>query len=269
MAFDLRNELFAKIQSLSFSYHDQHQTGQLMTRVTSDVEGVRLFYASEHPWTSEGAARVQLGSRAMGEHVYHPAGPHAPQALVDEPAPGVDTVAWSGETFATDPDANALRWGTMYNFWFDADAGPDQIAMHRLELFKPGMPAAIASPMKFAKPGRPQPAMATMRKAEPTKGIRCRSPPILSMSSVPVSWWMWPEIANESAASNPCAIMIITAPVTPTRLRLAMPRNTKPMCATLELPMSRFRSRCRIATRSGLNAAVSRFARLFDSTSCR
>ena len=43
VAFDLRNELFAKIQSLSFSYHDRTQTGQLMIRATDDVEKVRLF----------------------------------------------------------------------------------------------------------------------------------------------------------------------------------------------------------------------------------
>ena len=43
VAFDLRNELFAKIQNLSFSYHDRTQTGQLMVRATDDVEKVRLF----------------------------------------------------------------------------------------------------------------------------------------------------------------------------------------------------------------------------------
>ncbi len=43
VAFDLRNDLFDKIQSLSFSYHDRAQTGQLMTRATSDVELVRQF----------------------------------------------------------------------------------------------------------------------------------------------------------------------------------------------------------------------------------
>jgi ATP-binding cassette subfamily B protein len=43
IAFDLRNELFAKIQRLSFSYHDRNQTGQLMIRATDDVEKVRLF----------------------------------------------------------------------------------------------------------------------------------------------------------------------------------------------------------------------------------
>ena len=43
MAFDMRNDLFAKIQRLSFSYHDRNQTGQLMIRATDDVEKVRLF----------------------------------------------------------------------------------------------------------------------------------------------------------------------------------------------------------------------------------
>lgn len=43
VAFDLRNELYAKIQRLSFSYHDQNQTGQLMVRATDDVEKVRMF----------------------------------------------------------------------------------------------------------------------------------------------------------------------------------------------------------------------------------
>jgi ATP-binding cassette subfamily B protein len=43
VAFDFRNELFAKIQRLSFSYHDRNRTGQLMVRATDDVEKVRLF----------------------------------------------------------------------------------------------------------------------------------------------------------------------------------------------------------------------------------
>ena len=43
VAYDFRNQLFAKIQRLSFSYHDRNQTGQLMIRATDDVEKVRLF----------------------------------------------------------------------------------------------------------------------------------------------------------------------------------------------------------------------------------
>ena len=43
VAFDLRDALFARIQRLSFSYYDQAQTGQLLTRLTNDVEQVRTF----------------------------------------------------------------------------------------------------------------------------------------------------------------------------------------------------------------------------------
>ena len=43
IAFDLRNDLFSKIQHLSFSYHDRNRTGQLMIRATDDVERLRLF----------------------------------------------------------------------------------------------------------------------------------------------------------------------------------------------------------------------------------
>ncbi len=43
IAFDLRNDLFSKIQRLSFSYHDRNRTGQLMIRATDDVERLRVF----------------------------------------------------------------------------------------------------------------------------------------------------------------------------------------------------------------------------------
>ncbi|MEH2379761.1 MAG: ABC transporter ATP-binding protein [Nostoc sp.] len=43
VAYDLRNKIFSQIQNLSFSYHDQSQTSQLLTRVTSDIEQIRTF----------------------------------------------------------------------------------------------------------------------------------------------------------------------------------------------------------------------------------
>ena len=45
----------------------------------------------------------------------------------------------------------------------------------------------FAASTKFAKPGRPHPAMAAIKNAEPIKGICLRNPPIRSMSSVPAS----------------------------------------------------------------------------------
>ena len=43
VAYDMRNSLFAHIQSLSFANLDQMQTGQIMTRISSDVDVVRMF----------------------------------------------------------------------------------------------------------------------------------------------------------------------------------------------------------------------------------
>ena len=46
VVYDLRNQIFSKIQTLSFSYHDQAQTSQLLTRVTSDIEQIRTFLST-------------------------------------------------------------------------------------------------------------------------------------------------------------------------------------------------------------------------------
>ncbi|MFC1958370.1 ABC transporter ATP-binding protein [Chloroflexota bacterium] len=43
-AYDIRNALFDRLQRLSFAYHDQAQTGQLMSRATIDVEAIRMFF---------------------------------------------------------------------------------------------------------------------------------------------------------------------------------------------------------------------------------
>ena len=43
VAYELRNALYHHAQRLSFSWHDRSQTGQVMTRMTSDVELVRVF----------------------------------------------------------------------------------------------------------------------------------------------------------------------------------------------------------------------------------
>ena len=43
-AYDIRNALYDRLQRLSFSFHDQAQTGELMSRGTADVEAIRLFF---------------------------------------------------------------------------------------------------------------------------------------------------------------------------------------------------------------------------------
>jgi ABC-type multidrug transport system fused ATPase/permease subunit len=41
--FDLRNGLYAHLVRLSFGFYDRHQTGQLMSRATVDLQSVRFF----------------------------------------------------------------------------------------------------------------------------------------------------------------------------------------------------------------------------------
>ena len=43
VAYDIRNDLYDHLQRLSFAYHDRASTGELMSRVTSDVEHSRVF----------------------------------------------------------------------------------------------------------------------------------------------------------------------------------------------------------------------------------
>jgi ATP-binding cassette subfamily B protein len=43
VAYDLRNALYDHLQRLSFAYHDRSKTGELMSRVTSDVDSARIF----------------------------------------------------------------------------------------------------------------------------------------------------------------------------------------------------------------------------------
>ena len=56
IALRLRNYLFDHIQRLSFTYHDQAKTGELIQRATSDVEAVRRFFAEQ----AIGAGRIVL-----------------------------------------------------------------------------------------------------------------------------------------------------------------------------------------------------------------
>ena len=43
VAYDFRNDIYDHLQRLSYAYHDNAQIGQIMSRATQDVEGVRFF----------------------------------------------------------------------------------------------------------------------------------------------------------------------------------------------------------------------------------
>ncbi|MBC7771538.1 MAG: hypothetical protein H7210_03480 [Pyrinomonadaceae bacterium] len=64
-------------------------------------------------------------------------------------APGL--VTWTTQTFAQNPSANALRWGTLYNFRFTASA-PPRSGDASIELFKPGAGGEPASILAVGLP---------------------------------------------------------------------------------------------------------------------
>jgi hypothetical protein len=54
-----------------------------------------------------------------------------------------DSITWNSETFAQNQNANAIRWGTLYNFRFDADQPPES-ADATVGFFKTGSPMMVA-----------------------------------------------------------------------------------------------------------------------------
>lgn len=59
---------------------------------------------------------------------------------------GAGSVTWATTSFASNPNANAIRWATMYNFRFTANAAPEQ-GTATLGFFKPGTPNSMTVPV--------------------------------------------------------------------------------------------------------------------------
>ncbi|MFQ5410701.1 MAG: hypothetical protein ACE5EC_00320 [Phycisphaerae bacterium] len=87
---------------------------------------------------------VPIGAAQVIDVGFH-AAPNHDEGFQDDPSnvPWTTRISggavhWQTDTFARDPDANAIRWGTLYNFWFVADAVP-VISTATMDRFKPGM----------------------------------------------------------------------------------------------------------------------------------
>ena len=78
----------------------------------------------------------------MHDVKHHSGEPYATTDWVTTVDAAAGLVSWSTSTYATDPNANALRWGTTFSFWFDADTAPRN-AVQTLEMFAPGLPASV------------------------------------------------------------------------------------------------------------------------------
>jgi len=73
---------------------------------------------------------------------YHSGDPYSPTDWTGAVAGGA--VTWAGGTHSQSANSNALRFATMYNFWFDANTAP-QVVNATIGLFKPATVGAPTS----------------------------------------------------------------------------------------------------------------------------
>jgi hypothetical protein len=87
----------------------------------------------------------------------------APWSVAQAP----DSITWNTETFAQNQNANAIRWGTLYNFRFDADQ-PPQAANATVGFFKTGSSMMVAIQAPAGGTPTPTPTATATPTATPT-----------------------------------------------------------------------------------------------------
>jgi len=116
----------------------------LACKASDNGDGTWRYEYAVHNLCSERGARllsVPIGAgatiTAVGHHVinHHSGEPYESDGWQSSVAAGA--VVWQTGTFVESPNANALRWSTLYNFWFTADRPPATV-LAKLGLFKPG-----------------------------------------------------------------------------------------------------------------------------------
>jgi len=80
------------------------------------------------------------------------------------------SITWSTETFATNQNANAIRFATLYNFRFDADQ-PPETASAIVGFFKTGSPMTVEIQAPAAG-ATPTPTATATPTATPTATAR-------------------------------------------------------------------------------------------------
>jgi hypothetical protein len=71
-------------------------------------------------------------------------------------AQSLEVVSWSTETFAQNPNANAIRFGTLYNFRFDANE-PPSLQTATIKFFKTGSQIQVPVAVPFLSDATPTP----------------------------------------------------------------------------------------------------------------
>ncbi|MBU0718389.1 MAG: hypothetical protein KJ749_09090, partial [Planctomycetes bacterium] len=97
---------------------------------------------------SAGSFSVPLPEGAVVSNIgFHDVDYHSGEIYDSTDWPGVvadGAITWATENYDTNPNANALRFSTLYNFYFDANVEPALTGVI-VGLFKPGYPEELAA----------------------------------------------------------------------------------------------------------------------------
>jgi hypothetical protein len=96
------------------------------------------------------------------------------------PPPFPNSAVWNCETFAQNQNANAIRWGTLYNFRFDSPAAP-ATSTANIAFFKTGASVAVEIQAPFQSDATPTPSAT----ATPTPTPTPTSTPTATISPTP------------------------------------------------------------------------------------
>lgn len=98
---------------------------------TPPLSNVGFHAPPQHPgWANDGTFNSQGYSSTPWTFTVNP------------PPPFANSAVWNCETLAQNPNANAVRWGTLYNFRFDSSAAPTATTAN-IGFFKTGSPVSV------------------------------------------------------------------------------------------------------------------------------
>lgn len=133
--------------------------GFVAYKITNPSAGVWRYEYAVYNQNIDRAIRmfsVPIGSGATVSNVGFHAPPQHPGWAFDgtngdagyssapwTPTQNAVSLAWATETLAQNPNANAIRWGTMYNFRFESNR-PPQAVNATVGFFKTGLPITVS-----------------------------------------------------------------------------------------------------------------------------
>jgi len=140
-----------------------------------------------------------------------------------------DFITWNTQTFAQNQSANAIRWGTLYNFRFDADQAPSPTTA-TVGYFKTGSPmgVSIQAPGGVPTPSpTPTPSITPPPTPSPTPTATATA-----TATVPPSPSPTPSDGGPSPTPTQTPTATVTPTPTPTATATATSTTTPPPTPT-------------------------------------